>query len=136
MSVASPDTDVLVSFRGVQKSYDGENLIVKHLDLDIRRGEFLTLLGPSGSGKTTCLMMLAGFETPTAGEIRLDGKLLNRVPPHKRNIGMVFQNYALFPHMTVGENLAYPLKIRKLAAGEIDAKVKRARAMLAQTEPS
>lgn len=80
MSVASPDTDVLVSFRGVQKSYDGENLIVKHLDLDIRRGEFLTLLGPSGSGKTTCLMMLAGFETPTAGEIRLDGKLLTNLP--------------------------------------------------------
>ncbi len=130
MSVASPASDVLVSFRGVQKSYDGENLIVKHLDLDIRRGEFLTLLGPSGSGKTTCLMMLAGFETPTAGEIRLDGKLLNRVPPHKRNIGMVFQNYALFPHMTVGENLAYPLKIRKLAAGDIDAKVKRALGMV------
>lgn len=130
MSVASPDTDVLVSFRGVQKSYDGENLIVKHLDLDIRRGEFLTLLGPSGSGKTTCLMMLAGFETPTAGEIRLDGKLLNRVPPHKRNIGMVFQNYALFPHMTVGENLAYPLKIRKLPAAEVDAKVKRALGMV------
>jgi len=130
VSVASPDTDVLVSFRGVQKSYDGENLIVKHLDLDIRRGEFLTLLGPSGSGKTTCLMMLAGFETPTAGEIRLDGKLLNRVPPHKRNIGMVFQNYALFPHMTVGENLAYPLKIRKLPAAEVDAKVKRALGMV------
>ncbi|MDB5851322.1 MAG: Fe3+/spermidine/putrescine transporter ATP-binding protein, partial [Rhodoferax sp.] len=71
-----------------------------------------TLLGPSGSGKTTCLMMLAGFEFPTAGEIRLDGRLLNRVPPHKRNIGMVFQNYALFPHMTVAQNVAYPLEVR------------------------
>jgi putative spermidine/putrescine transport system ATP-binding protein len=95
--------DVLVSFRGVKKTYDGENLVVKHLDLDIERGEFLTLLGPSGSGKTTCLMMLAGFEFPTGGEIRLDGQLLNKVPPHKRNIDMVFQNYALFPHMTVAQ---------------------------------
>ncbi|WP_261505493.1 ABC transporter ATP-binding protein, partial [Burkholderia multivorans] len=93
--------DVIVSFRGVRKTYDGETLVVKSLDLDIRRGEFLTLLGPSGSGKTTCLMMLAGFEFPTGGEIRLDGELLNHVPPHKRNIGMVFQNYALFPHLTV-----------------------------------
>ena len=93
--------DVLVSFRGVQKSYDGETLIVKDLNLDIRKGEFLTLLGPSGSGKTTSLMMLAGFETPTAGEILLDGRSLNKLPPHKRDIGMVFQNYALFPHMTL-----------------------------------
>ncbi len=106
------DKSVLVSFRGVKKTYDGENLVVKQLDLDIYRGEFLTLLGPSGSGKTTCLMMLAGFEFPTSGEIRLDGKLLNRVPPHKRDIGMVFQNYALFPHMTVAQNVGYPLQVR------------------------
>ncbi|EEG06815.1 ABC transporter ATP-binding protein [Pseudogulbenkiania ferrooxidans] len=125
-----PDNEVLVSFRGVQKSYDGESLIVKHLDLDIRKGEFLTLLGPSGSGKTTCLMMLAGFETPTHGEIRLNGALLNHVPPHKRNIGMVFQNYALFPHMTVGENLAYPLKIRNFSKSDIDAKVMHALSMV------
>ena len=96
----------------MKKTYDGENLVVKQLDLDIYRGEFLTLLGPSGSGKTTCLMMLAGFEFPTSGEIRLDGKLLNRVPPHKRDIGMVFQNYALFPHMTVAQNVGYPLQVR------------------------
>ena len=75
-------------------------MVVRDLDLDIRRGEFLTLLGPSGSGKTTTLMMLAGFETPTAGEILLDGRPITRTPPHKRNFGMVFQNYALFPHMT------------------------------------
>lgn len=105
--------DVIVSFRGVRKTYDGETLVVKSLDLDIHRGEFLTLLGPSGSGKTTCLMMLAGFEFPTGGEIRLDGELLNNVPPHKRNIGMVFQNYALFPHMTVGENVAFALRARR-----------------------
>ncbi len=115
-----------VTFRKVQKTYDGENLIVRDLNLDIRRGEFLTLLGPSGSGKTTCLMMLAGFETPTSGEIRLGDKVINTVPPHKRNIGMVFQNYALFPHMTVSENLRFPLAIRKLPAAEIDKKVARA----------
>ncbi|HJV27254.1 MAG TPA: ABC transporter ATP-binding protein [Aromatoleum sp.] len=118
--------EVLVSFSHVQKTYDGETLIVKDLDLDIRRGEFLTLLGPSGSGKTTCLMMLAGFETPTSGEIRLGGRVINRQPPHKRNIGMVFQNYALFPHMTVRENLRFPLSVRKMPAADIDAKVKRA----------
>jgi len=115
-----------VTFRKVQKTYDGENLIVRDLNLDIRRGEFLTLLGPSGSGKTTCLMMLAGFETPTGGEIRLGEKVINSVPPHKRNIGMVFQNYALFPHMTVVENLRFPLAIRKLSTAEIDAKVSKA----------
>jgi putative spermidine/putrescine transport system ATP-binding protein len=118
--------DHLVEFRGVKKTYDGENLVVKHLDLNIERGEFLTLLGPSGSGKTTCLMMLAGFEFPTGGEIRLDGKLLNKVPPHKRDIGMVFQNYALFPHMTVGQNIAYPLQVRKVDANTRAEKVKRA----------
>ena len=118
--------DTLVAFKGVQKTYDGENLVVKNLNLEIRRGEFLTLLGPSGSGKTTCLMMLAGFEFPTAGEIRLDGQLLNKVPPHKRNIGMVFQNYALFPHMTVGQNVAYPLQVRGVAAGSRADKVKKA----------
>ena len=85
--VESTANDILVSFRGIQKSYDGESLIVRDLNLDIRRGEFLTLLGPSGSGKTTSLMMLAGFETPTAGEILLDGRAINNVPPHKRDMG-------------------------------------------------
>lgn len=118
--------DVLVSFRGVQKSYDGEALIVKDLNLDIRKGEFLTLLGPSGSGKTTSLMMLAGFETPTAGEILLAGRSINNVPPHKRDIGMVFQNYALFPHMTVAENLAFPLTVRGMSKTDVSEKVKRA----------
>lgn len=103
-----------VRFDAVQKSYDGETLVVKDLNLDIAKGEFVTMLGPSGSGKTTCLMMLAGFETVTGGEIYLAGNPINTTPPHKRNIGMVFQNYALFPHMTVGENLAYPLKVRKM----------------------
>lgn len=118
--------DTLVEFRGVQKTYDGETLVVKSFDLKIKRGEFLTLLGPSGSGKTTCLMMLAGFEFPTGGEIYLEGQLLNKVPPHKRNIGMVFQNYALFPHMTVAQNVAYPLQVRGVEKSERAAKVKRA----------
>ncbi|AIO30253.1 polyamine ABC transporter, ATP-binding family protein [Burkholderia cenocepacia] len=122
--------EVIVSFRGVRKTYDGETLVVKSLDLDIRRGEFLTLLGPSGSGKTTCLMMLAGFEFPTGGEIRLDGELLNQVPPHKRNIGMVFQNYALFPHLTVEQNVAYPLTVRKLGAAERAERVAHALKMV------
>ncbi len=123
-------SEVLVRFRDIQKSYDGEHLVVKSLDLDIARGEFLTLLGPSGSGKTTCLMMLAGFETPTHGEILLDGKPLHTLPAYKRNIGMVFQNYALFPHLTVAENLAFPLSVRRLPRAEIAAKVERALAMV------
>ncbi len=122
--------DVIVSFRGIRKTYDGETLVVKHLDLDIYQGEFLTLLGPSGSGKTTCLMMLAGFEFPTGGEIRLEGTLLNTVPPHKRNIGMVFQNYALFPHLTVAQNVEYPLTVRGLAAAERAERVHHALQMV------
>jgi putative spermidine/putrescine transport system ATP-binding protein len=118
--------DNLVEFRGVQKSYDGKTLVVRALDLDIRRGEFLTLLGPSGSGKTTCLMMLAGFESPTSGEIVLDGQPITRTPPHRRNFGMVFQNYALFPHMTVGQNVAYPLTVRRQPKAEVERKVARA----------
>ena len=112
-----------VSFKGVQKSYDGVRLVVKDLNLDIEKGEFVTMLGPSGSGKTTCLMMLAGFETATQGEIYYNGNPVNNIPPHKRGIGMVFQNYALFPHMTVGKNLAFPLKVRKLGKKEVNEAV-------------
>ena len=116
--------DPFVSFKGVQKSYDGESLVVKNLNLDIAAGEFLTMLGPSGSGKTTCLMMLAGFETATHGDIELGGRPINNIPPHKRGIGMVFQNYALFPHMTVGENLAFPLNVRNMPKAEVEEKVR------------
>ncbi|MBT3333203.1 MAG: ABC transporter ATP-binding protein, partial [Rhodospirillaceae bacterium] len=115
----SEATDTLVKFESVQKSYDGETLVVKDFNLDVARGEFVTMLGPSGSGKTTCLMMLAGFEPATHGEIYLDGIPINNVPPHKRGIGMVFQNYALFPHMTVAENLAFPLEVRGMGKSEI-----------------
>ena len=114
-----------VQFADVQKSFDGETLVVKNLNLDIAKGEFLTMLGPSGSGKTTSLLMLAGFEAPTHGQILLNGKPINSLPPHKRGIGMVFQNYALFPHMTVEENLAFPLQVRKMGRAEIGEKIKR-----------
>ncbi|MGY6705234.1 ABC transporter ATP-binding protein [Roseinatronobacter sp.] len=123
---ASEKRDGFVVFDGVQKSYDGETLVVKDLNLSVARGEFLTMLGPSGSGKTTCLMMLAGFETATHGEILLDGRPINSVPPHKRGIGMVFQNYALFPHMTVGENLSFPLEVRGLGKSDREKKIMRA----------
>ncbi len=120
----------LVRFRGVQKTYDGSHLVVRGLDLDIHRGEFLTLLGPSGSGKTTTLMMLAGFESPTAGDILLDGRPITRTPPHKRHFGMVFQNYALFPHLTVGQNVAYPLTVRRVPRDEQARRVARALEMV------
>lgn len=116
----------LVRFVDIQKSYDGETLVVKNLNLDVAKGEFLTMLGPSGSGKTTCLMMLAGFEPATHGEIFLNEVPINRVPPHKRGIGMVFQNYALFPHMTIAENLAFPLEVRNMDKSQREERVKRA----------
>jgi putative spermidine/putrescine transport system ATP-binding protein len=116
----------LVRFERVRKTYDGKNLVVRQLDLDIHRGEFLSLLGPSGSGKTTTLMMLAGFESPTSGDILLDGRQITRTPPHKRHFGMVFQNYALFPHLTVGQNVAYPLTVRRVSKDEQAQRVKRA----------
>ena len=102
-----------VQFKNVQKTYDGEILVVKDLNLDIENGEFLTMLGPSGSGKTTCLMMLAGFETPTQGQIMLGGTELNNVPPHKRGIGMVFQKPNPFPK-SIYDNVAYGPRIHGL----------------------
>ena len=123
-----------VVFDRVQKSYDGEVLVVKDLNLKIAKGEFVTMLGPSGSGKTTCLMMLAGFETATHGDILIDGRPINNIPPHKRGIGMVFQNYALFPHMTVAENLSFPLEVRKFSKSEREEKVKKALDMVQMGE--
>ena len=111
MTLHEPE-EALVRFVGVDKTFDGQTLVIEDLNLDIRRGEFLTLLGPSGSGKTTTLMMLAGFEVPTRGDIRLAGRSLRNLPPYKRDIGVVFQNYALFPHMTVERNVAFPLRMR------------------------
>src|SRR5688572_14808137 len=123
----------IVRFVDVQKSYDGETLVVKNLNLEIARGEFLTMLGPSGSGKTTTLMMLAGFEPATHGEIYVKGQPINNVPPHRRGIGMVFQNYALFPHMTVNENLAFPLQVRNMDKAEVADRVKKVLKMVELT---
>ncbi|MDV4179073.1 polyamine ABC transporter ATP-binding protein [Rhizobium leguminosarum] len=116
----------IVRFDAVEKTYDGTNIVVKRLNLDIRKGEFLTMLGPSGSGKTTSLMMLAGFEMPTSGTIVLDGKPIEKLPPHRRNIGVVFQNYALFPNMTVAENVAFPLQMRKVSKADQKDQVRAA----------
>ena len=115
-----------VRFDRIEKSYDGKQLVVSELNLDIVEGEFLTLLGPSGSGKTTTLMMLAGFETATSGEIYLDGRPINAIAPEHRNIGMVFQNYALFPHMSVAENVAFPLSVRGIKGAAATDRVNKA----------
>jgi spermidine/putrescine ABC transporter ATP-binding subunit len=106
-----------VALSDLEKRYD-RVAAVAGISLDIRSGEFLTLLGPSGSGKTTTLMMIAGFETPTGGDIAIDGRSVVAMPPYRRNIGMVFQNYALFPHLTVAENIGFPLRQRGVAKSE------------------
>ncbi|WP_322112141.1 ABC transporter ATP-binding protein [Arboricoccus pini] len=124
--IETDPSSVLVSFYGVTRSYDGKTKVVDDLDLEIRKGEFLTLLGPSGSGKTTSLMMLAGFEQPDQGHIYLNGKPIDGLPPEARDIGVVFQNYALFPHMTVAQNVGFPLRVRGLAKAEIDRRVRDA----------
>ncbi|WP_315744308.1 MULTISPECIES: ABC transporter ATP-binding protein [unclassified Bradyrhizobium] len=121
-----------ISFRQVTKRYQTLT-VVDHLDLDIARGELVSLLGPSGSGKTTLLMMLAGFEQPTSGTIAIDGRRIDQLPPYKRNMGVVFQNYALFPHMTVADNIAFPLKMRGVTKAETSERVTRALDMVKLT---
>lgn len=111
--------------KGIRKVF-GPIVAADNVELEISEGEFLTFLGPSGSGKSTTLYILAGFQDPTAGDILLKGASLLSTPPHKRNIGMVFQRYTLFPHLSVGENVAFPLKVRRLSAADIDSRVKRA----------
>ena len=115
-----------VRFDRVRRSFDGQTDVVRDLSLDVARGEFLTLLGPSGSGKTTALMMLAGFERPDGGQILLDGQDITRTAPHRRNIGVVFQSYALFPHMSVAQNVAFPLEVRGLSRATRQERVARA----------
>jgi putative spermidine/putrescine transport system ATP-binding protein len=111
--------------RNLVKSYDGKTAAVDDVSIDIERGEFLTLLGPSGSGKTTTLLMIAGFETPTSGAIELAGDDLVAMRPYQRNIGMVFQNYALFPHMTAWRNVVFPLKMRRFPRHDMKARADR-----------
>jgi len=116
-----PDS-VVLSLRGLSKQFGGV-VAVDGIDLDIHRGEFVTLLGPSGCGKTTTVRMIGGYEEPTGGQILLDGVDITNVPARKRDIGMVFQDYALFPHMTVADNIGYPLRMRKWSRDRIGARV-------------
>jgi putative spermidine/putrescine transport system ATP-binding protein len=108
----------------------GDVTVVDHVDLDVRAGEFVTLLGPSGSGKTTTLRMIAGFTDQTSGTIEIDGADMRGVPAHRRDVGMVFQNYALFPHLTAARNIAFPLEMRRLPRAEIDQRVRAALALV------
>ena len=120
-------TDVVVSFEQVSKRYKGAPInALNDIDLSVRGGEFFSLLGPSGSGKTTCLRLIAGFEQPDSGVISLDGTSMVGVPAYQRDINTVFQNYALFPHMTVAENVAYPLKMRRVPKAQIAPRVAEA----------
>jgi ABC-type sugar transport system ATPase subunit len=118
-----------ISLQHVTKSF-GNSVVVDDLSIEIADGEFVVLLGPSGCGKTTTLRMIAGLEQTTSGDILIDGQRVNDLPPQKRDVAMVFQSYALYPHMTVAENIAYPLRVRKLPAAEIAAQVKQTAAML------
>jgi len=132
--------DPFISLQRVTKKY-GPLTVIKDLDLDIGRGEFVSLLGPSGSGKTTLLMLLAGFERPSGGAVIVGGKRMDTLPPYKRNMGVVFQNYALFPHMNVRDNVAFALKMRRIARAEIETRVMRALEMvqllsLAESKPA
>ena len=115
--------EYIVELDGVNKVY-GKNHVVKDLDLKVKEGEFLTLLGSSGCGKTTTLRMIAGFEEPTTGTIKVEGEAIEEKEPFERNVNTVFQTYALFPHMTIADNIAYGLKIKKVPKAEIKTRVK------------
>ena len=132
--------EIFISFDKVSKSF-GALTVVDELDLAVDKGEFVSMLGPSGSGKTTILMMLAGFEKPTRGTISLAGRRIDSLPPHRRDMGVVFQNYALFPHMTVADNVAFPLRMRRVGKAEAEERVRHALGMvqlaaLADRKPS
>lgn len=127
MKTGLSDTDVKIgsiALHNLQKRY-GSATAVDDVSLSISPGEFISLLGPSGSGKTTTLMMIAGFEMPDSGQVLLDDKDITHLPPHRRELGVIFQNYALFPHMTVAENVSYPLRMRRMPKGEVEERVRR-----------
>src|SRR5215468_1281278 len=126
-------TSATIRLENVTKTFDGRIVAVDGVTLDIRQGEFFSLLGPSGCGKTTTLRMIAGFETPDVGAIRVDGADITHVPAHKRDMGMVFQSYALFPHRSVAENVAFGLRMRELPRPDIERRVKAALAQVALT---
>ncbi|VWB84882.1 ABC transporter ATP-binding protein [Burkholderia lata] len=115
-------TSAFLQIQRLRKTYD-DVVAIDQVSLDVRKGEFMTFLGPSGSGKSTTLYIVAGFQEPTEGRVLLDGKPLLAVAPNKRNIGMVFQRYTLFPHLTVGQNVAFPLRVRRQPESEIRKKV-------------
>jgi len=124
-----------VELAGIRKTYPGHSLeVIKGVDARVDEGEFVVILGPSGCGKSTLLRMVAGLESITAGEVRIGGRVVNRLEPKDRDIAMVFQNYALYPHMSVYDNMAYGLKVRGLTRGAIEAKVRQAAALL-ELEP-
>src|SRR6187431_616291 len=114
-----------ITLRNLKKAY-GRNAVLHGLDLDIRDGEFVALVGPSGCGKSTLLRMIAGLEDVSSGEVRLGDRIINDVPPRDRDIAMVFQNYALYPHMNVYENMSFGLKLKRTPKDEIDRRVKQA----------
>ncbi|MGI6187779.1 MAG: ABC transporter ATP-binding protein, partial [Brevibacillus sp.] len=113
-----------VELRNIMKKFQN-NVVVRDFNLQVEQGEFVSFLGPSGCGKTTTLNMIAGFLDPDEGELLIKGRRMNGVPPYKRELGMVFQTYSLFPHMTVAENVAYGLKLRKVGKAEMQERVKR-----------
>ena len=114
----------IISFKNVIKCYDDDVPVLKNVSFEIEEGKFYTLLGPSGCGKTTILRMIAGFSEPTEGDIYFEGRRINNVPANKRQVNTVFQDYALFPHMDVYDNIAFGLKVKKLPKDQIDQKVK------------
>ena len=123
MTEGMEEKKVIVDIRHVNKVYQGDNAVVKDLDLQVYEGEFLTLLGSSGCGKTTTLRMIAGFESITSGSILVEGEDVENKEPYERNVNTVFQTYALFPHMTVFDNVAYGLRIKKVPKEEVKKRV-------------
>src|SRR4051812_3783819 len=120
----------LVHLRGVKKTYDSKVAVIHGIDMEITDGEFIVIVGPSGCGKSTLLRMIAGLERITGGEIAIDDRVVNELEPKDRDIAMVFQNYALYPHMSVYDNMAYGLRIRGMSKADIDERVKKAAAIL------
>lgn len=129
MKVESTQTSTVIQLTGISKSFDGKS-IIENLDLNVNHGEFLTILGPSGCGKTTVLRMIAGFETVDSGTVLLANDDVTEQPPEKRHVNTVFQSYALFPHMTVFENVAFGLRMQKVAQSEVDTRVEDALKMV------